>query len=187
MPRKDRPRLVASSSSATKLFVDDLREVNSLSLDEGKSRSDIIRELVHEALRLRRLQAIGRDQGEDYIRRIHREVIDEGLDPVMKAVAGIRSVIEVSSVDGRSESQGIEDTKTIELLSRALAQLLQKTIVTENVVKILMTVGMQKDGISAEEIRKQLLSQDEDGVRQAREVMKKFLGDRLAVDLTESE
>jgi hypothetical protein len=187
MPRKDRPRLVASSSSATKLFVDDLREVNTLSFDGGKSRSDIIRELVHEALRLRRLQTIGRDQGEDYICRIHREAIDEGLTPVMEAVAGIRSMIEVSSVDGRSESPGMEDAKTTELLSRALAQLLQKAIVTENVVKVLMTVGMQKDGISAEEIRKNLLSQDEDGVRQTRELMKKLLGDRLTVDLTGSE
>jgi hypothetical protein len=105
----------------------------------------------------------------------------------MEAVAGIRSMIEVSSADGRSESRGMENPKTIELLPKALAQLLQKAIVTENVVKVLMTVGMQKDGISAEEIRKNLLSQDEDGVRQARELMKKLLGDRLTVDLTGSE
>jgi ribbon-helix-helix CopG family protein len=173
MPRKDRPRLVASSSNATKLFVDDLREVNALSHDEGKSRSDIIRELVHEALRLRRLQAIGRDHSEDNIRRIHREAIDEGLAPVMEAVAAIRSMIEVNSVDGKSESQDTEYPKTIELLPRFLAQLLQKVIVTESVVKILMTVGMQKDGISAEAIEMNLLSQDEDGIRQAKELMKK--------------
>jgi ribbon-helix-helix CopG family protein len=179
--------LVASSSNATKLFVDDLREVNTLSLDEGKSRSDLIRELVHEALRLRRLRAIGRDQSEDYIRRIHRETIDEGLAPVIEAIDGIRSMIAVSSVDGRSESKGTEYAKTIELLPRTLAQLLQKAIVTESVVKVLMTVGMQKDGISAEEIRKNLLSQDEDGVRQAKELMKKYLGDRLTVDLIGSE
>lgn len=187
MPRKDRPRLVASSSNATKLFVDDLREVNTLSHDESKSRSDIIRELVHEALRLRRLQAIGRDQSEDYIRRIHREAIDEGLAPVMEAIAAIRSTIEISSVDGRSESQGTEYAKTTKLLSRALAQLLQKAIVTESVVKVLMTVGMQKDGISAEEIEMNLLNQDEDGVRQARELMKNFFGYRLTDDLPGSE
>jgi len=44
----------------TKLFVDDLREVGNLSRDEEKSRSDVIRELVHEALRQRRLRALGR-------------------------------------------------------------------------------------------------------------------------------
>jgi hypothetical protein len=178
--------LVASSSNATKLFVDDLREVNTLSLDEGKYRSDIIRELVHEALRLRRLQAIGRDQSEDYIRRIHREAIAEGLAPVIEAITGIRSMIEVNSVDGKSESQGTEYTKTIELLPRVLAQLLQKAIVTESVVKVLMTVGMQKDSISAEEIEMNLLNQDEDGIRQAKELMKKLFGDRLTVDLTGS-
>ena len=187
MPLRDRPRLVASSSSATKLFIDDLREVSTLSRDESKSRSDIIRELVHEALRLRRLRAMGRDEGENYIRKIHRDAIDEGLDPLMKAVAEIRSMMEESQDRGRSESQSVDEAKTIELLLKVLAQLLQRAIITENIIKVLMTVGMQKDSVGSEEIRKQLLSQDEQGAQQAKELMKRLISNRLAVELIESE
>ena len=65
MPIKGRPRLVASQASGTKLFVDDLREVIKLSQTEPrKTISDMLRELVHEALVNRRLQAFKRDQQE---------------------------------------------------------------------------------------------------------------------------
>ncbi len=65
MPIKGRPRLVASQASGTKLFVDDLREVIKLSQTEPrKTISDTLRELVHEALVNRRLQAFRRDQQE---------------------------------------------------------------------------------------------------------------------------
>ncbi len=84
MPIRNRPRLVASTSSTTKLFVDDLREVSSLSHDEGKSRSDVIRELVHEALRQRRLRALGRDESENHVRKIYQETVAEAVEPLMK-------------------------------------------------------------------------------------------------------
>ena len=65
MPIKGRPRLVARQASGTKLFVDDLREVIKLSQTEPrKTISDTLRELVHEALVNRRLQAFKRDQQE---------------------------------------------------------------------------------------------------------------------------
>ncbi|MFN7931032.1 MAG: hypothetical protein U0Y68_24515 [Blastocatellia bacterium] len=65
MPIKGRPRLVAKQASGTKLFVDDLREVIKLSQTEPrKTISDTLRELVHEALVNRRLQAFKRDQQE---------------------------------------------------------------------------------------------------------------------------
>lgn len=67
MPIKGRPRLVASQASGTKLFVDDLREVIKLSQTEPRNTiSDTLRELVHEALVNRRLQAFKRDQQEMY-------------------------------------------------------------------------------------------------------------------------
>lgn len=55
MPKKGRPRLVSSQASATKLFVDDLREViKLLQANERGTVSDSIRDLVHEALVNRR-------------------------------------------------------------------------------------------------------------------------------------
>lgn len=186
MPIKTRPRLVASSSSTTKLFVDDLREIAALSRAENKYRSDIIRELVHEALRLRRLRAIGRDEGEDYVRRIHQEAIVESVSPVTDALTKLCQMMESFSDEARS---GAIDggAKIINTLAGALAQLLQRAIVTENVVKVLMTVGMQKDDVSPEEIKRQLAGHDETGIRQSRELMKRLLGDERIPALNERE
>jgi len=180
MPLRNRPRLVASAPSSTKLFVDDSREVAALTRAENKSRSDVIRELVHEALRQRRLRAIGRDEGEDYVRRIHREAITEGVNPLKSAIAEIRQLVEHFSSDSRSEAQSLNRA-----LFDLMAQLLQRAIVTENIVKVLMTVGMQKDNVSPEEIRKQITGHNETGIRQSRELMKRFLDERRSSALAE--
>jgi hypothetical protein len=180
MPIRNRPRLVASAPSSTKLFVDDSREVAALTRSENKSRSDVIRELVHEALRQRRLRAIGRDEGEDYVRRIHREAVAEGVNPLMNAIAELRQLVEHFSTGSRHEAQSLNQA-----LFDLLAQLLQRAIVTENILKVLMTVGMQKDGVSPEEIRKQIAGHNETGSRQAGELMKRFLGERRSSALAE--
>lgn len=170
MPIRNRPRLVASAPSSTKLFVDDSREVAALIRSENKSRSDVIRELVHEALRHRRLRAIGRDEGEDFIRRIYREAIMEGVNPLMTTMNEIRQTVGHLSVSGRSEAQSINRA-----LVELMAQLLQRAIVTENIVKVLMTVGMQKDDVTPEEIKNQLAGHTETGIRQSRELVARFL------------
>jgi hypothetical protein len=172
MPPRNRPRLVTSTTNSTKLFVDDSREIAALTRAENKSRSDIIRELVHEALRLRRLRAIGRDEGEDYVRRIHREVITEEINPLISSIADVRQLLEQFSTGSRSESQSLNRA-----MFELMAQLLQRVIVTENILKVLMTVGMQKDDVAPEEIRKQIAGHNETGIRQSREFMKRFLGD----------
>lgn len=188
MPLKTRPRLVASSSSTTKLFVDDLREVATLSNAENKCRSDTIRELVHEALRLRRLRAIGRDEGENYLRRIHQEAISDGLSPLTNAFAELRLMIESIPVRTASEPQSSDDAsygQRTEALQGLMAHLLQRAIVTENVVKVLMTVGMQRDDLGPEEIKKQLAGYDETGLRQSQDLIKRILGDQPALGLIE--
>ena len=185
MPIRNRPRLVASTSSTTKLFVDDLREVSGLSHDEGKSRSDVIRELVHEALRQRRLRALGRDESENHVRKIYQETVAEAVEPLLKDFADFRQ--QLATVAAQSEDDAKSDffVKNGNALLALLPRLLRQSAVTESIVKVLMTVGMQKDGVSAEEIRKQLAMQDETGVQQARELIQKLPGDYPRVILSE--
>jgi hypothetical protein len=185
---RNRPRLVASSSSTAKLFVDDLREVAALSNAENKCRSDIIRELVHEALRQRRLRAIGRDEGENYVRRVHQEAIAEGLAPLMNGIAELHRTVESVPEKCASEVRPLGDAslgKRLEALLGLMAHLLQRAVVTENVVKVLMTIGMQKDDLSPEEIKRQLAGHDETGLRQSQDLMKKVFGDQHLSSLTE--
>jgi DNA-binding HxlR family transcriptional regulator len=90
MPIKGRPRLVAKQASGTKLFVDDLREVIKLSQTEPhKTISDTLRELVHEALVNRRLQAFKRDQQE--ARRTEPTVTGNDLKEIKTALTKLAS------------------------------------------------------------------------------------------------
>jgi predicted CopG family antitoxin len=168
---------VASTSSTTKLFVDDLREVSSLSYDEGKSRSDVIRELVHEALRQRRLRALGRDESENHVRKIYQETVAEAVEPLLKDFASLRQQLVIAMAQSEDDAKSGIAAKTGDLLLTLLSHLLRRSAVTESIVKVLMTIGMQKDGVSAEEIRKQLAVQDEAGMQQARELTQKLPGD----------
>ncbi len=185
MPIRNRPRLVASTSSTTKLFVDDLWEVSSLSRDEEKSRSDVIRELVHEALRQRRLRALGRDESENHVRKIYQETVAEAVEPLLKEFADLRQQLVI--VTAQSEDSAKPDTtaKSSDVMLALLSHLLRRSTVTESIVKVLMTIGMQKDGVSAEEIKKQLALQDEMGMQQARELIQKLPGDYARAVMSE--
>lgn len=185
MPIRNRPRLVASTSSTTKLFVDDLREVGSLSRDEEKSRSDVIRELVHEALRQRRLRALGRDEGENHVRKIYQETVAEAVAPAIKELAKLRQQLAIVTAQSEESAKLDSTTKNYEMVLTLLSHLLHQSIVTENVVKVLMTIGMQKDGVDSEEIRKQLAVQDETGMQQARELIQKLPRDYSRAILSE--
>ena len=90
MPIKGRPRLVANQASGTKLFVDDLREVIKLSQTEPrKTISDTLRELVHEALVNRRLQAFKRDQQE--VHRADQQAAGNELQEIKTALTNLAS------------------------------------------------------------------------------------------------
>lgn len=177
MPIRNRPRLVASTSSTTKLFVDDLREVSNLARDERKYRSDVIRELVHEALRQRRLRALGRDESENHVRKIYQETVVEALEPLMNAFADLRQQLTIVAAQFEASSKSGDNSKSSNATMRLLSHLLHRSIVTESIVKVMMTIGMQKDGMSSEEIRSQLAVQDEAGMEQAHELIQKLPGD----------
>ena len=181
MPLKNRARLVASSPSTAKLFVDDLREIAALTRAENRSNSDLIRELVHEALRMRRLRAIGRDEGEEYVRRIHRDAIVEGVEPLRNSIADLRQLMEQSSANARSSGAKMNET-----LANLVAQLLQRAIVTERVVRVLMNIGMQRENVAPQEIKRHILGYDEAATRQTRELMMRILGESRASALNEN-
>jgi len=165
--------------------VDDLREVGNLSRDEEKSRSDVIRELVHEALRQRRLRALGRDEGENHVRKIYQETVAEAVEPLMKDFADLRQQLAMVAVESEDNVKSDTNTKASDAMLTLLSHLLRRSALTESIVKVLMTIGMQKDGVSAEEIRKQLAIQDETAMQQARELIQKLPGDYPRVILSE--
>jgi DNA-binding HxlR family transcriptional regulator len=153
MPIKGRPRLVASQASGTKLFVDDLREVIKLSQTEPrKTISDTLRELVHEALVNRRLQAFKRDQQEAH-RTEHQATGNElkevkatlaklasqqhPLQPILTEILGFTIAAEMKShllLQNFLLSRGVSEEAAHKLMAE------QETRSRQNVETILLTV-----------------------------------------------
>jgi hypothetical protein len=182
MPIRNRPRLVATTSSTSKLFVDDLREVGALARDEKKYRSDVIRELVHEALRQRRLRALGRDESENHVRKIYQETVVEAVTPLQQEFAQLRQQITTTTPPSEGNPQAVAVTKWGDTLPKLFLTLLRQSIATESLVKVLLTVGMQKDGVAPEAIKQQLTAQEEAALQQARELIQRLLGDYIEAD-----
>lgn len=139
MPIKGRPRLVASQASGTKLFVDDLREVIKLSQTEPcKTISDTLRELVHEALVNRRLQAFKRDQQEAH--RTEQHATGSELKEIKTALTKLVSQQHP--------------------LQPLLTEILGFTIAAEMKAHLLLQNFLLSRGVSEEAVHKLLTEQD---------------------------
>ena len=177
MPTRGRPRLISKEPNTTKLFTDYRRELIALSSNEKKSMSIVIRELVHEALRERRLRAIGRDESKDFGGGIHLETITEIINPLATEIAILRQTIETFSGNSVREQRSSETlpSATEQATLAIVRMLLGRTMVTENLGRILVTVGMQRDNIKEDEIQKLLSNQEQNGHRQAEAIAQKIL------------
>ncbi|MCI0389230.1 MAG: hypothetical protein MOB07_10780 [Acidobacteria bacterium] len=177
MPVKGRPRLVSHHANTTKLFVDDRREVIALSTSEKKCVSDVIRELVHEALRTRRFRAFGRDEGDEFIRNLHREAIAEGVNPMITELVALRQMVE------RFPPRMAEEIKPViakaaqneQAILEIISQVLSHVMISQHITKVLATIAMQKDHLNSEQVKGQLAAQQQAGAFQARTITEKIL------------
>src|SRR4029453_652949 len=78
MPLKPKRR-TALKHSSTRLLRDDYREVNRLCNDFQKGEGTVIQELVHEALKVRRIRRAGRDETTAPVRDAQREIVQSEL------------------------------------------------------------------------------------------------------------
>lgn len=177
MPVKGRPRLVSHQANTTKLFVDDRREVVALSTSEKKCVSDVIRELVHEALRARRFRAFGRDEGDEFIRNLHREAIAEGVNPMITELDALRRMIERFSTRMVEEIQPVvaQTTQSEQAILEIISQVLSQVMISQHIAKVLATIAMQKDNLTPDQIKAQLSAQHQVGALQAKAITDKIL------------
>lgn len=184
MPVRGRPRLISSKPNMTKLYVDDLREVVKLAAAENKTMSDLIRELVHEAFRYRRLHAFAQDEGESQLRKLYQSAVqtgvETGLQPVQEQLAQLQQMLDALAAQNSAAgtaSGARKDDRFSQAQLALSAQLLRRLLVTENVAKVLMTVGMQRDQLGAEEIQAQLAIPEETAHAETQQFMQKLLAD----------
>ena len=184
MPVRGRPRLVASKPNMTKLYVDDLREVVKLAAAENKTMSDLIRELVHEAFRYRRLHAFAQDEGESQLRKLYQSTtqtaVQTELQPVTEQLARLHQTVDALTAAHQPPVQAREPRVGDRIGQAQLAlaaHLLRRLLVTENIARVLMTVGMQKDNLATEEIQLQLAVPEETAHQEAQQFMQKLLAE----------
>jgi len=98
MPSKPRSvrRRTATKTSTIRLLRDDYAEVERLASALGKGGGTVLRELVHEALRARRLRKAGRDEVTAPVRDAQREVVRDEISDLktqMKDLLGLQDRI----------------------------------------------------------------------------------------------
>lgn len=73
----------SSDAYYTKPFIDDAKEIDRICKSESATRSRVVRALLREALRARRLRTIGRDASAAGIRDVYKEVLRAELTPII--------------------------------------------------------------------------------------------------------
>lgn len=75
--------------SSTRLLRSDRAEIRRLCSELNKTEAELIRELVHEALRARRLRRAGRDELTAPVRDAQREIVREEVAEITKQIADL--------------------------------------------------------------------------------------------------
>jgi hypothetical protein len=164
MPRKGRPRLVSSKASATKLFVDDLREVIKLAqVERHGTISDVIRDLVHEALAYRRVRAMQRNAAEEPSRHIHQQALSAGTGALESDLKEIKEALGKLGADGRHKTDPAKENPN--RIYPLLTEIIGFAMTAEMKTHLLLQNFLLSRGLSEEAARK-LIAEHEEKSRQ---------------------
>lgn len=133
--RNSKKRTIAKPNCSTRLFVDNYREVQQMIRAQGSNESEVLREIVSDWFRMKRIQALGRDQTEDPIRRIYERVIEEKIKehitPLTTTLSELKKVIGGFSTGNtpasQSDSQSSSGNTDVLCALDSLRSLLEQT------------------------------------------------------------
>jgi hypothetical protein len=144
--------------------VDDLREVIKLSQTEGRGTiSDILRDLVHEALAYRRMRAMGRDTTEDPIRRIYEQAVSAGINPLEGELKAIKEALRQLKAEDRRSEGSANDIAS--LIYPFLTEIIGFAMTAEMKTHLLLQNFLLGRGLGEESARK-LIAEHEEKSRQ---------------------
>jgi hypothetical protein len=131
--KRNKKRKLCKQTSGTKLYQDDHKEVVKICDRNQQTEGEVIRKIVSDWLRGKRVEALGRNQVEDPVRRIYERVIDERINPLTNSInelkAAIKNLPKSGSSPGSIPSTEQPATQSSELqpLLAELRELLEKT------------------------------------------------------------
>lgn len=92
--KKTRPAIVADIPIKFKPFRADAAEIKRLAGAWGKSQPDVVRELISEALKARRLKQVGKDEATEAVVEAQKRAMGEMLAPLADQITGLRQITE---------------------------------------------------------------------------------------------
>jgi adenylate kinase family enzyme len=84
---------MAESPVKVKLYRVDDSQVKSLSAAWGKTKAQVSRELISEALKARRLKSVGKDETTDAILIVQKKAMKEVLEPLVEEVGKVKDIL----------------------------------------------------------------------------------------------
>jgi metal-responsive CopG/Arc/MetJ family transcriptional regulator len=94
MPEYLKKRRISKRTATTRLFIDDEREVQRRATNEGKERSEIIRQAVSNAFRTERLALSRKDETMQPVIDTYRKFMEEATGGLRNQLIHLTSVVE---------------------------------------------------------------------------------------------
>lgn len=123
--KRTRKRRISKLTCSTKLYQDDHRTLTALVKDKASSESEVLRDIVSEWLRMKRVEALGKTQGEETVRKIYERILEEQLSPFTDQLrsikASLHSLTNISQFQADSAKTSVAESSpasTEEILSR---------------------------------------------------------------------
>lgn len=91
---RNKKRKLCKQTSGTKLYQDDHKELVKICERNQQTEGEVLREIVSDWLRGKRVETLGRNQVEDPIRRIYERVIGEQIAPLVENIKTLKSAVE---------------------------------------------------------------------------------------------
>lgn len=97
---RGKKRRISKSTCSTKLYEDDYKDILSTVKAQGSNESEVIREIISEWYRAKRVEALGQVEGDPITRRIYQRMLEEHLDPFLERISKIQTSLDNISSQG---------------------------------------------------------------------------------------
>jgi hypothetical protein len=97
-------RRISKRTATTRLFTDDEREVQRRAVNEGKDRSEIIRQSVSNAFRTERLALARKDETMQPVIDSYRKFMDEATKTIKMDVRSLQNTVERLMMEARQKA-----------------------------------------------------------------------------------
>ena len=102
-PKKNKKLKLAKNPTSFRLYEETIKDVTKMSQAEGITESEVLREIIRDWFRIKRIEVLGRDQVEDPVRAIYERVMSQQLEPLHESISTIKSLLQRTATGHQTE------------------------------------------------------------------------------------